>query len=386
MKSAIIAVVAAVLGLGPVTALAKPAAPKPVTKPAKPDGQKADQGLSPIQKKAIDQYEKVIDCYMHSDFDGLKVELAAMRLVSKLSPSARRNLAYIRKTIPEYRPIWWKNCRSASNISFRAKIWGRPFVANYMPTQPNGKRETVKLVKNRIQIVAQWQPHMVDDPQPVEGALAKAHELRRRHIGESLVWYELGRNYVPTFLPVKQAVFLYEKESAMFSHVQEFLAGMSSLYHSSPKARLASLFLQIDPLKKNHAGSACTRSGHAIGAIILARVLSEPKKWPGFKLPTKVPKALAELNTIIYMYDRIDPKWSIDEDKNLREMARKFVLSNGRTILSSRGSLLLPNKLRMNLMAASDRQTQLARDAWVAAKLKAIIKASGKEKKPEVKK
>jgi len=345
---------------------------EPTTKPASP--------LAIAKQKALEQYKKVLDRYMSSDFAGLKVEMARMRSTARLPRSDKLDLAYIKRTIPEYRPLWWKHCRSASNVSFRAKIWGRPFVANFMPTQPQGKRQAVQLVNNRIQIVAQWQPHMVDNPQPITGTLAVAHGLTRGHVGESIVWYELGRNYVPTFLPVKQAVFLYQKQGTMFSHVQEFLAGMSSLYHSSPKARLASLFMQIDPLKKNEGGSACTRAGHAVGAMILARVLTEPKQWPAFKLPTEVPKTMVELNTILHVYNRIDPEWSLAEDKALRDLARVFVLTRGKAILKSKGTIVLSNKLSMKLMATHDRQAQVLRDAWVAKKLKSIIEAAQKAK------
>jgi len=347
-------------------------ATEPTTKPA--------SRLAIAKKKALDQYKKVLDCYMHSNFTELKVEMSKIRSIAMLPTSAKRDLVYIRRMIPEYRPPWWKHCRSASSVSFRAKIWGRPFVANFMPTQPQGKRQAVQLVNNKIQVVAQWQPHMIDNPQPITGGLAVAHELTRGHVGEAIVWYELGRNYVPTFLPVKQAVFLYQKQATMFSHVQEFLAGLSSLYHSSPKARLASLFMQIDPLNKNEGGSAYTRAGHAVGAMILARVLTEPDQWPGFKLPTEVPKTMVEHSTILYMYNHIDPEWSLAEDKALRNLARQFVLTRGKAILKSKGTIVLPNKLSMKLMATHDREAQVLRNAWVAKELESIIEASKKAK------
>ena len=345
---------------------------QPTTKPA--------DRLAIARKKTLDQYKKILDCYMHSNFAELKVEMSRMRSIAMLPLSAKRDLAYIRRMIPEYRPPWWKHCRSASSVSFRAKIWGRPFVANFMPTQPQSRRRGVQIVNNKIQVVAQWQPHMIDNPQPISGALAVAHELTKGHVGEAIVWYELGRNYVPTFIPVKQAVFLYQKQATMFSHVQEFLAGMSSLYHSSPKARLASLFMQIDPLKKNEDGSAYTRAGHAVGAIILARVLMEPGQWPGFKLPTEVPKTMAEHSTILYVYNHVDSEWSLAEDKALRDLAKIFILTRGKTILKSKGVIVLPNKLPMKLMATHDREAQRMRDAWVAEKLKSIIEESSKAK------
>jgi len=378
MKIATLVSTVMVLTAAPLVVRAKSPAAKsspatqPATKPANP--------LAVARQKARDQYRKILGCYMHSNFSELKVEMARMRLTAMLPQSAKTDLAYIRKMIPEYRPPWWKHCQSASNISFRARIWGRPFVANFMPTQPQSKRQAVQLVNNKIQVVAQWQPHMVDNPQPVPGALAVAHGLTKGHVGEAIVWYELGRNYVPTFIPVKQAVFLYQKQATMFSHIQEFLAALSSLYHSSPKARLASLFIQIDPLKKNEDGSAYTRAGHAVGAMILARVLMEPEKWPGFKLPTEVPKTMVEHNTILHVYNRIDPEWSLAEDKALRDLARMFILTRGKAILASKGSIVLSNKLSMKLMATHDRHAQKLRDAWVAKKLKEIIEAANKDK------
>ena len=113
MKRATLTALMVILAAPALAACAKP-----------PDGKSPPARLlTPDKQKALDQYKKILDCYMHSDFAGLKVEMARMGSTAKLPQSARSDITYIRKMIPEYRPTWWKNCRNASNVSFRAKIW-----------------------------------------------------------------------------------------------------------------------------------------------------------------------------------------------------------------------------------------------------------------------
>jgi hypothetical protein len=231
-------------------------------------------------------------------------------------------------------------------------------------------------------VIVSWKPNLVDSPHPAEGSLAELHEIRKGDLGEVVVWHELGHNYITVFLPLRHAITLYNEHFMLFSHLQEFYADITALYHSSPKARLTTLFLRTDALQWYRESEPHTRGAHAIGSIILATVLENPKAWPSFRLPGKVPQENIELNTIRYLYDHIDTDYSLEEDRALRDMINDWIRRHGEEALRRKGEIILPNKLSMMIMAGDDRKAQSERDAWVADKLKEAI-AAGLTDDPE---
>jgi len=338
--------------------------------------------------EAKECYEKIVDCYMHSKWPELvKTVRSAGKHHRFLTPQRRKDIVYIRKTANKYRPSWWKYTKSSKNASFKAKIWGRTFTANYVPSETLGVQAAVGIRRGRIIVIVSWKPGLVDNPKPAGGKLAEIHGMTKGDIGEVIVWHELGHNYITEFLPLKHIITLYNDYYLLFSHLQEFYADITSIYHCSPHARLAAMMLRLDEFRDYSEGECHTRAGHAIGSLILSHVLSRPedlkRTWPSIHLPPKVPDKEVELKTLIYMYEHIDPKWTLAEDRQLREFIRKFIMSQGEKVLRRGGELKLPGRLSFKLMVAEDRDWQQKRDQWVREKLAKVIELGFADKPAE---
>ncbi|MCP4376152.1 MAG: hypothetical protein GY794_08275 [bacterium] len=333
-----------------------------------------DDPKAEAKAEAFAQYKKLMECYKSGSLTNMKDELKNIRRVKSLLPrQAQLDIAYIPKTLAQYRPPWWRHMKSSTNVSFKITLWGRPLMTNFMPSDSIGKMIPIDIKNGRLRMAVSWRPNMIDNPDPAGGYLAKRHKLTKGAVGESIGWCGLGLNYIVSFMPVKKVIILYENHEKFFIHLQMFYADMTTYYHSSPGGRLAHMFSHLSYLQQYDETSGHDRSGFAIGSIILANVLSAPDKWPGFHFPSSVPTTEIELNTIRYLYEQIDPNWSVNEDKAFRMIVKKVIKSQGSKVLRSKGKIMLPNRIPFMLMVSDDRKYQKKRDAWVKEKLEKII-------------
>jgi hypothetical protein len=365
---------------------------KPTSQPAKaPTTQPAPAApLGPKEQAKADalaQYNKFMRCYKSGSLTEVPAEVKKVLRVRGLLPrSMQTGLNTIPSSLKKYRPSWWHHMRSSSNVTFKASLWGRPFLANYMPSDRIGSMQPVEIRNGKLLSIVSWRPSMIDNPQPAKGYLAVRHGLKKAAIGEAIGWHELGHNYISYFLPLKHVLVLYENHSKLYYHLQEFYADMTSLYHSSPGGRLALMFTRLDGLSRYDETEEHDRAGFAVGSLILANVMTAPKKWPSFHFPPKVPESEIELTTLRYLYENIDTNWTLAEDIALRGIMKKFISRYGTTVLRSKGKISLPNRLAFLLMVSDDRKWQTKRDEWVKKTLERIIKTGRADKASDVKK
>ena len=374
---------------GSAKASTKPAAAtKPAdSSPAKGAPKAKTDPKAKAKEEAMAQYKRILECYKSGTLSEVKNEIKKIARKKHLLPrSAQSDLAYIPRTLAAYRPKWWRNMRSSSNVTFKVALWGRPLTANYVPSDMLGGMKAVDIKGGKLGTIVSWRPSMIDNPNPAKGYLAERHKLTKAAIGESIAWHELGHNYISYFLPLKHVMVLYENHTKLYFHLQEFYADMTSFYHSSPGGRLALMFIRVDGLVRYDESEEHDRTAHAIGSLILANVLTSPKRWPSFHFPPKVPGKDIELNTIVYLYEQIDPNWTINEDKAFRAIVKKCIASQGTRVLRSKGKIALASRIPFMLMVSDDRAYQKKRDAWVQKKLEALIKSGRADKTPQVKK
>ena len=323
-------------------------------------------------------YELLEDAYMHfstSEWDeALKV---ANKFTRDYTPRQKADISYMRRSAAEYRPAWWKSTKSSSNVSFATTVWGRRFTANYKPSDMLGAQAiwNVNYDTGQVDVVVTWQPHWVDSDDPVEGDAARAHHISRGNLAEAIIWHELGHNYVTKGFDLKALIELYTNHQILFDSLQEFYADMTALYHCSPSGRKATFLIRVPGLHWNDVNDSHVRGAMGVGSYILATVLSDPAKWPSFNLPPAVPDKDVERKTILYMYEHIDPDYTLEEDRALRELIGNLIRRKGSDIFRSKGTVLLPNKLVYRFTTSEDRDFQPKRDAWVAAELQKAIDA-----------
>ncbi len=343
----------------------------------------ADAQTERLRAEAQEAYDDLVDAYMHNRWEELEQLAATIRRYQRFHDRQQRlDVRYIQSTDSSFRPKWWDKCSHPSNVSFKAELWDRPLMANYMPGQDLGAQAVSiqSYVRNRryyydLKVIVTWKPSMVNSDTPATGKLAEIHDVKLGDIGEVIVWHELGHCYITNYLPNDHVVELYREHKILFSHLQEFYADLTAIYHASPGARRVALMLRLDGLDRYNESQQHARASHAIGSLILLEVLDNPDDWPSFHFPPAVPDQQVELNSIIYLYEHMDPDWSLNEARALRELVGDFIKKSGEKTLRARGVVPLPNKLKFSILAGQDRKHQAARDAYVAKKLKALIAA-----------
>jgi hypothetical protein len=324
-------------------------------------------------------HQKLVDQYMHNDWAELEASLkASAKHTRYLTATQRTDVTYIRKAYRQHRPSWWKSTKSSKNISFRATIWGKPFMANYMPSGMMGVQYPVDIDERtgKFRVIVSWQPHKIDSTKESDSSYERSHLLTEGDHAECTVWHELGHNYVTECLPASQIMAIYRKYHLLLESLQEFYADMTALYHCGPQGRKATLFIRQMELRWNDVDDSHTRAAHAIGSWLLAHVLMDKAKWPSFRLPTRAPTKDVERSTILYMYQHLHPDYTLQEDRALRELAGRLVRTQGASVLRKKGLISLPNGLAFQLLTADDTANQVKRDAWVKERLTKAI-ASG---------
>jgi len=320
-------------------------------------------------------YEQLVDTYLHFEAKAWDAACkASLKYTGSFTAQQRSDVAYMRKAALEYRPDWWKNTKSSTSVSFPAVIWGKTITANYMPSGALGGEGLIyDPVTEKLHVVVTWQPHMVDSTKVLEGDAAAAHQMTEGNEAEAIIWHELGHNYVTLGFDEDQLRDLYTKYQILYMSLQEFYADMTALYHCSPPGRKASFLIRVPSFHWNNVNDEHVRGALGIGSYLLANILSDPAKWPSFHLPTAVPETDPERKCILYMYEHLDPQYTLEEDRNLRELVGKLIHAQGAAIFRSKGTIPLPNRLEYKMTPSEDRDLQVKRDAWVAATLKKAI-------------
>ncbi len=353
--------------------------------------------LLKLRADANDYYDQLLDLYLvKGDLDGLKDRLRSSRKhVYRLSKERKENVRYLRQAVMQHRPRWWKEISSRKPNTFTAEIWDRKFKANYYPSRLLGVQKTVGVRNGRLLFVVSWRPDKLDSNEPVEGGLAEKHNITDADLAECIAWHELGHNFISEFLPTEDVIELFNNHLLRFHQLQEFYADMTSIYHSSPKARKTQLLIRLPGILANNNRDPHVRAARAIGSLLLADVLSDPnsvkQRWPSIRLPSKVPPRDAERITHAYMLYFLKPEWTLEEDRKLRDLVKDFLTApvrgkryrRGEAVLRKKGTVDLPNGLTCKLMPSEDIEHQAKRDQWVAEQLQKAIDAEQTDTKPE---
>jgi len=316
-------------------------------------------------------FEKIVSAYLNGKWDELpNAQREANRYVARLTPKQRVDMAYIRTTALEFRPPWWKLCRSTVPTKIRPRIWGRTIQANFKPA--DGASISGSFDGPRWQKVEVcWNPSLVDNTSPQgSGSAIRDHDVHRGDVGEVVVWQQLGRVHFMASLPVKVIRRLYAENKHLVAHLEWYHAGVTGLYHCSPKARRVTMLLHCSTLQGNSSSSeAYLRSCRALAALFTALVLEDPSKWPSVTLPYTTPEQEIEKSVSTYLYANVSPKWTLAEDRAFRTAVQTFYRANADCVLKNRGKLMLPNHLPFMLMEPDDREHQAKRDEWIKKQL-----------------
>jgi len=336
---------------------------------------------------AATTFDRMAAAYLQNDWSGVEEASKELRRTYRLlDPADQRIYRDLSRGYKGFEPDWWEHTMSPAKTEFPAEIWDKRFLARYEPSGAlgfqgvRGKGEYVRTREGyeykitELEIFVTWKPNLVNNPDPAGGRLAQRMGYTLSDLAEVIVWHELGHNFMTGSLSVDVNVELYTNYRLLYSHLQEFFADLTALYHTSPKARRAVLQLRLNELDRYDEAGAHNRAAHGIGALLLADVLQNRDQWPSIHLPPVVPEQQPELNTIIYVYENWAKDWSLDEALRLRELAREFVRERGDKTFRAKGEFDVGNGTKFSLMVSQDRRHQARRDAWVSKQLASLIK------------
>ncbi len=359
------------------------------------EGQEETQPQTPVQAEeepgednrfpegTPQEFVALYDGLMNSRLDELEtLYKSAARTRARLAPQLRMQMNSLGKLRRELSPSWWPSVMSTAQTKFKATMWHKAFVAEYWPSEFLGLQAPVGIENNRLRIVVTWRPEMVNDDTPLKGWLAKEHGLRRKDLAETIVWHELGHNYVSLCLPLHESMELFTKHQSLYVHVQETYADLTALRHASPKAARLAMMFRLRELVHYDANEPHTRAAYAIGALLLREFMTKPDNWPSIHFPPMVPKTDPELNTVRYVYEHMDVEWSLKEYMQLRSFVERWIRTRGDKVLRHKGKVYLQNGDIFYLMNPADRQEKIKRDKWIAAKLEALIKSGRADPMP----
>ncbi len=333
----------------------------------------ADDALS-ARRDAARYHRAVVRAYMQADWSAVETLLDhAGRHAKYFNYRQQDDVKYIRGSLEEHRPAWWKHTRSRRPVTFPATIWGKTFKANYIPSRLLGMQAVVGIGRDgKLAIIVTWRPGLVGSDKPIPGTYPEAHGLKEAHLAESICWHELGHNYISQGLPAGQVLTLFREHRMLFSVLQEFYADMTALHHCSPAGRKVGLMVRAKTIWQNNLRDPHVRAAHGVGAFLLARILCEPEKWPSFRLPPRLPDRDAERYAIVYMYTHLDPGYTLAEDRAIRRLVGQFLTRYGASVLRKRGTLPLASGKTFKFIPSEDRKHQPLRDAWVRRRLASI--------------
>jgi len=331
-------------------------------------------------------YDQMGQLYMQNKMDQVQALGKQIRLQQGvLSREQQDNIRHMTQAAAEYPPKWWAGTGKQDKNSFQAEIWGRKFWANYVPSSELGvqfiepeygwNRRTNEYEIVKINIFVTWKPLMVNSPDPAKGRLAVENGYTLGDIAETIVWHELGHNYITEQVTLAANIELYTNYANLYSTIHEYYADMTALAHASPKARRIMLQFRLDGLDYYTGDESHCRASHGVGSLVIVDMLENPDKWPSVHFPPKVPEKQIELNTMIYIYENLETTWTMEEDVRLQKLVQDYMKKNGETTFKRKGEVQLPNGLKMKLMIGEDQENQEQRDTWVYDKLNKLIES-----------
>lgn len=302
-------------------------------------------------------YELIVQQYMTGKWEALDATIKTQaKEIGKFTPAQRQDLTYIKQSVLESRPAWWKPIKSGEKQDFRADVWGR---AMNLTFDPKGKGVETKWEGNKIQVSVTWSAGDMDNPDHAEHGFSKA-ELN--HLN---VFATLGMAAAWTAIPPQTfSQISTEEQKALLWQSFDFHGNVTGVYYGTPRARQWGIWLYLHSYQEKYQQMSNINARKAVAVAFLMEVLANPKKYPSIKLPDKLDSDKAEEKLALAVHVPMEKQgWTLAEDKTIRQAIRNFTAANER-VLQNGGAVTLPNGLGLLLDPKADEPLRVKRDAW----------------------
>jgi hypothetical protein len=146
-----------------------------------------------------------------------------------LTGQQKTDLVYIRQSLAETRPPWWKTVKAGLKTAFRATVWGRPLQLTYDPAVKGGLQ--MDYLNGKLAITVSWPSGDMDSAVQAEHGFSKG-ELNNLH-----VFAVLGQAATWSTLPSQSLVNLSEERKVLLGRVLDLQGNLAGVYHATPRAR-----------------------------------------------------------------------------------------------------------------------------------------------------
>jgi hypothetical protein len=321
----------------------------------------------PAAPDSADPFHRLLDAYLDGKWDEVETMFAApAREVQSIPAAEQPKVNYMRQTLSDGRPTWWKRCQAGEKFAFSPNVWGRAVKATFDPAAKSGIQLTV--IRGELSIALAWPSADMDNPAPAE------HGFSKGDLSSLSIWSTLGMAEAWSAIPLAAQTNLKEDAKVRLQQYLDFRGNVTGVYYGNPRARRWGLWLFMAMYMDKYAQLPVRASREAIAVMFMSEVAGNPTKYPSIPLPGALPAEGAEEKLAAALRGRIEKHgWTLVEDKYLRDAIAAFATANGRQVHLN-GQVTLANGLVVALDPEKDKALRPKRDLWFKAKLDATVK------------
>jgi len=320
------------------------------------------------QAPPVDPYPQLTDAYLEGKWDDLETMFATPTPELQAVPATKQpELIYIRHTLSECRPPWWKRCKAGEKFAFTQDVLGHSVRATF---DPNGKSAFQFSSSNNAGSVAlTWPAADMDNPAPAE------HGYSKGDLTDLSIWSTLGMADAWSGVSVQTQASLKEDGKLLFQQYLDFRGDVTGVYYGTPRARRWGLWLYLAMYMDKYAKMPIRSSREAVAVMFMSEVVANPARYPSIKLPATLPPEAAEEKLAGDLRGWIEKHgWTVAEDKSLRDAIALFATTNTRQFNQS-GKVTFANGLVFAFDPEKDKAFRPKRDVWFKSKLDAASPA-----------
>jgi hypothetical protein len=314
------------------------------------------------QTPPADPSQHLTDTYLDGKWDELETIFATPSPELQTIPPAKQpELIYIRRTLSECRPAWWKHCKAGEKYAFTQEVFGHSVRATFDPTGKSAFQFSSS--NNAGSVSISWPAADMDNPAPAE------HGYSKGDLTDLSIWSTLGMADAWSGVPVQTQASLKEDGKLLFQQYLDFRGDVSGVYYGTPRARRWGLWLYMAMYMDKYAKMPIRSSREAVAVMFMSEVVGNPSRYPSIKLPSTLPSEGAEEKLAGDLRGWIEKHgWTVSEDKSLRDAIALFATANPRQF-SQAGKVVFANGLVFAFDPEKDKAFRPRRDAWFKAKL-----------------
>ena len=313
-------------------------------------------------------FHRLLNAYLGGKWDEVEdMFTGSGRELQAVPQSEQPKVNYMRQSLSECRPGWWKRCKAGEKFAFSPNVWGRAVPATFDPAAQSPVQWS--LFRGQLSWTVMWPTTVTDNP------IAAGRGFSKDDLFNLNVWSTLGRAEAWSAIPLEAQTNLKEDAKVLLMRYLDFRSNVTDVYYATPHSRRWGLWLCLVMYVDENVANPVRTAREAVAAMFMNEVVANPAKYPSIHLPKAFPaddteeKLAWELRLWIEKHG-----WTLEEDKYLRDAFAAFAKANGRQA-HLRGQITLANGLSVALDPEKDKLLRRKRDLWLKSKFDAINRA-----------